>query len=327
MILAGDIGGTHARLGLFEVRQGKPVLVSERSYSSPQFSGLEAVLRAFVEEFHPVTSGAAFGLAGPVHNGRATTPNLPWEVDAQGLASILGLSKVSLLNDLEALAYGIPLLTPSDLVVLNPGVERLGNRAVLAAGTGLGVAGLVWDGVSHRPLATEGGHSDFAPRNALECELMLHLSKRFGRVSNERILSGSGLANVYDFLRDTGRGEEPDWLGRRFQEEDRAKVISLCGLDGTSPLCSQALDLFASVYGAVAGNVALLFLAIGGVYLGGGIAPKLLARLQSPNLFQAAFLDKGRLRSGLEQMPVRVILDERVGMRGAAQVAAEGALS
>jgi glucokinase len=325
VILAGDIGGTNARLGLFEVRDGKPVLVRERSYPSRQFSGLAAVLQAFIEEFHPVTSGAAFGLAGPVLNGRVRTPNLPWQVDARELASILGLPRVSLINDLEALASGIALLAPSDLVVLNPGVEMPGTRAVLAAGTGLGVAGLVWDGTSHRPLATEGGHVDFAPRNALECELLLHLSKRFGRVSNERVLSGPGLGNVYDFLRDTGRGEEPDWLTQRLQTEDRAKVISVCGLDGTSPLCSQALDVFASVYGAVAGNVALLFLAVGGVYLGGGIAPKLLARLQTPTLFQAAFLDKGRLRSGMEKIPVRIILDEHVGLRGAARVAAEGA--
>jgi glucokinase len=320
VIVAGDIGGTHARLGLFEVRDGKPVLLRERIYPSPKFSGLEAVLHAFVEEFRPHTTGAAFGLAGPVHEGRVRTPNLPWEVDAQALASVVGIQHVTLINDLEALAYGLDVLSPSDFVLLNQGVEAVGNRAVLAAGTGLGVAGLVWDGASHRPLATEGGHSDFAPRNALECELMLYLSQRFGRVSNERILSGAGLTNVYDFLRDTARGEEPDWLTRRLQGEDRAKVISMCGLDRSSALCSQAVDLFASVYGAVAGNVALLFLATGGVYLGGGIAPKLLPRLQDPNLFRAAFVDKGRLRPVLEQLPVRVILDDRVGMRGAAQV-------
>jgi glucokinase len=325
VIVAGDIGGTHARLGLFEVRNGTPALVSERHYPSPQFSGLEAVLRAFIEELHPKASGAAFGLAGPVHDGRVRTPNLPWEVDARALQSVLGIPHVELLNDLEALAYGIPLLGPNDFVALNNGRETPGNRAVLAAGTGLGVAGLIWDGKCHRPIATEGGHSDFAPRNALECELMLYLSQRFGRVSNERILSGTGLTNVYDFLRDTGRGEEPEWLKRRLAIEDRAKVISLTGLDRSSALCSQAVDVFVTIYGAVAGNVALLFLASGGIYLGGGIAPKLLPRLQDPNLFRAAFMDKGRLRPVLEQMPVRVILDERVGMRGAAQVAAQGA--
>lgn len=325
MIVAGDIGGTHARLGLFEVCKGAPVLLHERVYPSPRFSGLEAVLRAFLEEFHPTPTAAAFGLAGPVHDGRARTPNLPWEVDARVLQSVLGVSHVELINDLEALACGIPFLAPSDFVVLNPGTEAAGNRAVVAAGTGLGVAGLVWDGQRHRPMATEGGHADFAPRNPLECELMLHLSKRFGRVSNERILSGAGLTNVYDFLRDTGRGEEPDWLSRRLAEEDRAKVISSCGLEGSSPLCSQAVDLFASRYGAVAGDVALQLLATGGLFLGGGIAPKLLPRLQDPSLFRAAFIDKGRLRPMLEQVPVRVVLDDRVGMRGAAQVAAQSA--
>jgi glucokinase len=286
---------------------------------------LEAVLRAFLEEFHAAPTGAAFGLAGPVHDGRVRTPNLPWEVDGRVLQSVLGISHVELINDLEALARGIPLLGPADFVVLNPGREAAGNRAVVAAGTGLGVAGLVWDGERHRPMATEGGHADFAPRNPLECELLLHLSKRFGRVSNERILSGAGLANVYDFLRDTGRGEEPDWLSRRLAAEDRAKVISVCGLEGSSALCSQAVDLFASLYGSVAGDVALYFLATGGLFLGGGIAPKMLPRLQDPRLFRAAFIDKGRLRPVLEQVPVRVILDDRVGMRGAAQVAAQGA--
>ena len=324
MIVAGDIGGTHARLGLFEVRNGTPALVGERVYASPKFPGLESVLKAFVEEFRPATSGAAFGLAGPVHEGRVRTPNLPWEVDARALEAVLGIPRVALMNDLEALAYGIPLLAPSELMVLNPGLECAGNRAVVAAGTGLGVAGLVWDGERHHPLATEGGHSDFAPRNALQCELMLHLSKRFGRVSNERILSGAGLRNVYEFLRDTGHGDEPPWLTARLEAEDRGKVISLCGLDRSSVLCSLALDLFASVYGAVAGNVALLFLATGGVYLGGGIAPKVVARLQDPALFRAAFVDKGRLQPVMERITVRVVLDDRVGMRGAAQVAAQG---
>ena len=321
MIVAGDIGGTHARLGLFEVREGTPRLLIERRYSSKKFPGLEAVLQEFVQELKPATTSAAFGLAGPVHDGHVRTPNLPWEVDGAVLASVLGLPHVTLINDLEALAYGVALLAPSDMVVLYPGVEGAGNRVVVAAGTGLGVAGLVLEGKFHRPFATEGGHADFAPRNALECELMLHLAHRFGRVSNERILSGAGLTNVYDFLRDTGRGEEPDWLTQRFRGEDRAKVISMCGLDRSSALCSQALDIFASVYGAVAGNMALLFLATDGVYLGGGIAPKVLARLQDPKFFREAFVDKGRLQPLLERMPVRVILDDGVAMRGAAQVA------
>ena len=324
MIVAGDIGGTHARLGLFEVRDGVPTLMTERHYSSREFSGFELVVRTFLEELRPVATSAAFGLAGTVRDGRVLTPNLPWHVDSRVLASEMGLPQVALINDLEALAYGIPLLEASALVVLNPGVETQGNRAVVAAGTGLGVSGLVWDGQRHHPFATEAGHTDFAPRNALESELMLYLSKRFGRVSNERILSGAGLTNVYDFLRDTGRGEEPGWLKERLVQEDRAKVIGVCGLDRSSSLCSQALDLFACVFGAVAGNVALVFLATGGIYLGGGVAPKVLSRLQDPTLFRAAFVDKGRFGRAVEQIPVRVVLDERVGMRGAAQVAVHG---
>jgi glucokinase len=323
VIVAGDIGGTHARLGLFDLRDGAPALVTERIYLSKQFPDFDSVLRRFVEEVKPSVTGAAFGLAGPVHDGRARTPNLPWEVDAARLATVLGISRALLINDLQALANGIQTLGPADLVDLNPGVEQPGNRAVLAAGTGLGVAGLIWDGKRHRPMATEGGHADFAPRNALEAALMLHLAGRFGRVSNERILSGAGLVNVYEFLRDTGRGEEPDWLKERLAADDRARVVSVCGLDRSSALCSEALDLFASVYGAVAGNLGLMVLAVGGVYLGGGIAPKILARLQDPKLFRAAFVNKGRLAPLLERMPVRVVLDDRVGMRGAAQAAAE----
>ncbi|HMK72928.1 MAG TPA: glucokinase [Myxococcaceae bacterium] len=321
MILAGDIGGTHARIGLFEVRGGAPALVAERIYPSREFSGLDAVLKKEIEEHHPAISSAAFGIAGPVHDGRVRTPNLPWEVDARSLTAVLGLAHVTLLNDLEALAYGIHLLGPSDVAVLNPGKEGTGNRAVVAAGTGLGVAGLIWDGQIHRPFATEGGHADFAPRNALESELMLHLAKRFGRVSNERVVCGAGLVNVYEFLRDTGRGDEPAWLRERLAKDDRAKVISEAGLDRSSELCSRALDMFASVYGTVTGDVALYFLATGGMYLGGGIAPKVLARLKEPDLFRASFVDKGRLRSLVEQIPVSVVLDDRVGLKGAARAA------
>jgi len=325
VILAGDIGGTHARIGLFEVRGGAPALVSEVVYPSREYSGLDAILKRVVDEQHPALTAAAFGIAGPVHEGRVRTPNLPWEVDARALTPVLGLAQVALLNDLEALAYGIHLLGADDVAVLSPGKEAAGNRAVVAAGTGLGVAGLIWDGQIHRPFATEGGHADFAPRNALEAELMLHLAKRFGRVSNERVVCGAGLVNIYEFLRDTGRGDEPAWLRERLAADDRAKVISTTGLERSSELCSRALDLFASIYGTVAGDVALYFLATGGMYLGGGIAPKVLARLQDPALFQASFVDKGRLRSLVEQIPVRVVLDDRVGLKGAARAALRGA--
>lgn len=321
MILAGDIGGTHARLALFEVRGALPVLLTERNYPSQEFTGLEEVLQRFLEEVRPTITRAAFGVAGPVHDGRVQTPNLPWQVDARSLASLLGIHQVTLMNDLAALATGIQLLGPDDLAVVNPGTDVAGNRAVVAAGTGLGVAGLLWDGRRYRPFASEGGHADFAPRSALEAEMMLHLTKKFGRVSGERIVSGAGLVNIYQFLRDTGRGEEPAWLRQRMFDEDPAKVISIAGMDRSSPLCAQALDLFAMAYGAVAGNIGLLFLATGGIFLGGGIAPQVLARLQDPSLFRAAFTDKGRLRTVVEQIPVRVVLDDRVGLKGAAQVA------
>jgi glucokinase len=322
MILAGDIGGTHTRLAIFDYRKSRTKPVSMRIYPSRDYDSLDAIVRVFVEEEKMPIDGACFGVAGPVKHGRSETSNLAWVVDSRQLASELGLKSVELLNDLESSVYGIPLVEPKDFVVLNQGVaDEGGMAALISAGTGLGEAGLHWEGHYYRPFPSEGGHADFAPRNDLEADLLLYLLKQYDHVSYERVLSGPGLYNIYRFLRDSGRGDEPAWLAGRMGHEDPSSVIAQAALQGASELCVQSLDLFVSIYGAEAGNLALKFLATGGVFVGGGIAPKIIEKLWD-STFMEAFKAKGRLRTLLEAMPVRVILNDQTALLGAARFAA-----
>jgi glucokinase len=323
VIVAGDIGGTNARLALFEVQAGRLLLVKERIYPSRSAPDLETIARRFVEETRPSATGAALGVAGPVKNGRIETPNLPWVVDSGRLADILAVPKVTLLNDLKANAYGLRHLGPTDFAMLQAGAhDAAGNQAILSAGTGLGCAGLYWDGQRHRPFATEGGHADFATRTPIESELREHVAKEKGRVSAERILSGGGLVRIYRFLRERSGVPEPAALAERLAKEDPAAVVSKSAMEGVDPVCVEALDLFVAAYGAEAGNVALRMLATGGVFLGGGIAPKILPRIQRDAVFMNAFLDKGRMRPLLETIPVLVVLNDRAALWGAAHCAA-----
>jgi len=323
VIVAGDIGGTNARLATFDVRAGQLLLVKEVVYPSRSAPDLETIARRFVEEARPAATAVALGVAGPVKNDRIETPNLPWVVDGRRLADVFTVPKVTLLNDLKANAYGIRHLGPADFAVLQPGAhDATGNQAILSAGTGLGCAGLYWDGQRHRPFATEGGHADFAPRSHLEAELMEDIAREKGRVSAERLLSGSGLVRIYRFLRQRSGLPEPEALAARFAKEDVAAVVSRSALDQADPVCVQALDMFVSVYGAEAGNVALRMLATAGVFLGGGIAPKNLPAFRRDGLFMKAFLDKGRMRPLLETVPVLVVLNDRAALWGAAHCAA-----
>jgi glucokinase len=322
VIVAGDIGGTNARLATFEVQAGRLLLVKEKIYPSRSAPDLETIVRRFVDEARPSATAAALGVAGPVKDGRIETPNLPWVVDARRLADILAVPKVTLLNDLKANAYGLRHLGPTDFAILQSGAhDALGNQAILSAGTGLGCAGLYWDGQRHRPFATEGGHADFATRTSLESELREHIAKEKGRVSAERILSGGGLVRVYRFLRERSGVPEPAALTERMANEDPAAVVSKTAMEGADPVCVSALDLFVAAYGAEAGNVALRMLATGGVFLGGGIAPKILPRIQGDSAFMDAFLDKGRMRPLLETIPVLVVLNDRAALWGAAHCA------
>lgn len=322
MILAGDIGGTNTRLALVEAATDGLRIVAEETFPSRERTSLEAAIAEFMAMHSCELTSASIGIAGPVRNGRCEATNLPWVVDARTVAKRLRLKRVGLINDLEANAYGIAVLQSKDFVVLNKGVRKAaGNRAIISAGTGLGEAGMYWDGASHRPFASEGGHVDFAPRNHLEMELLNHVLNRHRRVSYERLVSGPGLVQIYHFLRDVRKGEEPPWLTEQLRNGEPAPIISGCALEGKSALCVQALELFVSLYGAEAGNLALKIMATGGVYLGGGIAPKIVSKLKEPE-FMNAFTAKGRMRPLLQDMPVKVIMNPKTALLGAARHAA-----
>jgi glucokinase len=322
VILAGDIGATNTRLAWFDVANGALVPGVARTYPSRRQASLDDIIATFLTEAPGRIGHACFGIAGPVREGRVEAINLPWAVDARSLALRLGLDRVVLINDLEANAWGLAALPDGDFAVLQPGrTVPTGNAAVISAGTGLGEAGLVWDGRRHRPVATEGGHADWAPQDALEVALWQFLGAEVGHVSVERVLSGPGLHNIYRFLRDGQGLAEPDWLAELFRNEAPAPVIGRVGLEGRAEICVRALGLFVAIYGAEAGNLGLRMLATAGVYLGGGIAPRILPALRKP-AFLGAFTGKGRLRPLLEEMPVRVVLNDQAALLGAARRAA-----
>jgi glucokinase len=319
MILAGEIGATRTRLAAFQTEGSRLEMVVEKIYMSQKHEGLSEILAQFTRtEGIPVDS-ACFGVAGPVRAGRSKLPNLPWTIDSRELAKQLKLKFVSLLNDLEAYAYGIDALESKDCVTLSESAEDAeGNRAVISARTGLGVAGLYWDGSRHHPFACEGGHADFAPRNELQMELLSYLQKRYGRVSCERVLSGPGLKNIHDFLRDTNKAEEPAWLTQQIQAApDPPALISRLGLEGKAAICDQALSIFVSVFGAETGNCALNFMSTGGIFIGGSIAAKILPKMKDP-VFMESFLDKGRMAPLLRDMPVKIVVNDDCGLIGAA---------
>ena len=322
MILAGDIGGTNTRLAFYEGTPENLKAVAIEVFPSREHKGLAEIAKIFLERHHQTARAASFGIAGAVVDGRVEATNLPWVVDARKLASDLGMERVSVINDLFANAHGIALLDESDFVVLNPGSPSpTGNRALISAGTGLGEAGLLATPKGYEPFASEGGHTDFGPRNELEIELLRYLLDRFEHVSYERVLSGPGLHNLYQFLRDTGRGEEPAWLAEQIAQGDPSAVIATSALEGTSDICVQALDIFVSVYGAEAGNLALKVVATGGIFVGGGIAPKIIRKLSSSSFFKV-FTAKGRMGHLLQDIPVRVITNDKTALLGAARVAA-----
>lgn len=318
MILAGDIGGTSTRLALFDSVGGFLRAVARDRYPSRNHSGLAEIVQAFTSVHQCELEAACFGIAGPVRDGRVETPNLPWVIEAVSLATQLRLPRVTLLNDLEANAWGVFTLDDADFATLATGVPAAeGNAAIISAGTGLGEAGYYWDGSRLHPFASEGGHADFAPHDELTVELYRWLHRRYGHVSFERVVSGPGLVNIYTFLRDVKHITEPTVLTEAIRSGDPAAAISRAALDESSDLAVAALDLFVALYGAEAGNLALKMKATRGVWLGGGIAPKILARLTRPG-FLEAFCDKGRFRSFLEAIPVRVILNDETALRGAA---------
>jgi len=322
MILTGDVGGTKVNLALFEVKGKVPSISIERSYVSRDYSDLTHLLEHFLKDTQPKLTHACLGVAGPVYEGRCQVTHLPWEIDARGLKSLFGIDSVALINDLAALAYSVPHLTPESLEVIQEGRGDLkGNIGVLAVGTGLGQAFLISEREErYRVVETEGGQCDFPARNVLESELREQLGQLSSRVCIEDVLSGPGLIRIFEFMKEREHATEPEWLVDEFEREDPASVISRNGLSRKFKPCENALELFVSVYGAVAGNLALQIVARGGVIIGGGIAPEILPLLKS-DLFLEAFRDKGKFRDFMGQVPVKVVMNKRAPLLGAAYFA------
>jgi len=325
MILAGDVGGTKTILGVFRHAARRLVSVREAAFASQEFPSLEAIVREFLAGGKQRVERCAVGVAGPVVDGRSQVVNLRWPVDATrlGRAIRVGRDRVHVLNDLEANAWGVPWLPARMLRNLTPGLRAsAGNAALIAAGTGLGMALLFWHGRRFHPSASEGGHQEFGPRDDLELELARFLRRRHGRVSVERVVSGPGISAIYRFLLERHRQDEPLWFGRRLASgEDPNAVITEVGLAGEDPVARETLKRFVSLYGSAAGDLALVCRATAGVYVGGGIAPRILPLLESGE-FVRAFRAKGRLGPFVERIPIRVILEPRTALIGAAARAA-----
>ena len=321
-VLSGDIGGTKTRLAVIVVDGNRLRTEREQSYASQAYGVFEELLGEFLLG-SDIPARAAFGIAGPVQGRVVQTTNLPWLIDADAMKKKWGFASCALLNDLEATACGLPALGTGDLLTLHAGAQNAeGNQAVIAAGTGLGEAGLFWDGQRYHPFATEGGHASFSPKDDLEFALLRHLQQRHAHVSWERVVSGPGLVSLHEFLCLYRSAPMPEWLQHQMQQGDAAAAIADAAFNERDELCADTLDWFVHLYGAEAGNFALKVMSRGGLYLGGGIAPKILPRLQS-GPFLDAFFSKGRMRPLLEAMPVKMILNDRAALYGPALHAAK----
>lgn len=350
MILAGDIGGTKTHLALFDWTTERVDPVRLETFHSADYKSLDEMLEEFLTPPKPPTpvdeleqtktedeepapepkqeeplkvDAACLGVAGPVMQNQSHTTNLPWVIDGATLAKRFDIPHVQLLNDLEAMAHGILLLRPDEVVTLNVGTSPPQKQAIalIAAGTGLGESILFWNGTKYKPIPSEGGHADFAPNSDNEIELLRHIRSQYLHVSYERVLSGPGLHAIYEYVRDTKKNE-PTWLAEKIKAGDPAVEIAEAGLKGQAEIAKQTLDLFASIYGAEAGNLALKAMAVNGVYLGGGMAPKLLAKLKD-GTFMKAFTNKGRYKRLMSQIPVHVVMNQQAGLLGAASIAAQ----
>jgi glucokinase len=319
-VLAGDVGGTKTNLAIYRFEQPrKATLDREETFPSREYPGLEEIVHEFLGRQREPLAAAAFGIAGPILDGEVKATNLPWKLSEKGLAQEIGSERLKLLNDLEATAYGALFLEPDELHTLNAGIPRRTHRAVIAAGTGLGQAILFWDGSRYHPAATEGGHASFAPRDEREVDLWRFLLQQHSRVSWERVVSGPGLQQIFEFLRAGGAPVNAE-VEERLGAEDPSAVVGELGASGACPTCETAVDLFVSLYGAQAGNLALTAMSLGGVYVGGGIVTKLLPKVRS-GLFMDAFCDVGRFEGLLRETPVQVIANPKTALLGAAEVA------
>lgn len=325
MILAGDIGATKTVLALYSTQDGVAAgALHENRFESAAYSSLEAIISEFLHATRAKPVAASFGVAGPVRDRRAQITNLPWSIDADSISTTFDIPETYLLNDLESIATAVPHIETNRLCTINPGKAVAdGNILVIGPGTGLGVAFLVWTGSGYRALASEGGHTSFSPRNLQEMELLRYLSQRYDHVSFERISSGSYLPNIYEFLKDYERRDEPDWLREKLaQASDPTPIIVETALAREADICEETLDIFVQVLGTLIGNMAVTFLPTGGIYLGGGIPPRILDRLKQPD-FLNTITDKGRFTELCSSLPVHIILDSAVAIEGAARFGLE----
>ncbi|MBN1265761.1 MAG: glucokinase [Anaerolineales bacterium] len=320
MILAGDLGATKTHLAVFSPEKGPRHKLAEEKFQSRDFSSLEDLIHSFLDQVGYTIEVACFGVAGPVVNGEASITNLSWQLSEDTLAKKLHMKTVTLLNDLVAAATAVPVLEDSDFAVLNQGTTQHGGTiGVIAPGTGLGEGYLIWNGAAYQPYPSEGGHTDFAPTNKLEAELLRYLWKSYDHISYERLASGIGLPNIYAFLKETSYAESPSWLEKQLQEaEDQTPVLVNAALQKEDPpaICRKTLEMFISILGAEAGNLALKVLATGGIYLGGGIPPRILSALHD-GTFMQSFTAKGRFLPFMENIPVRIILHPETALFGA----------
>ncbi|MGA8178489.1 MAG: glucokinase [Desulfobacterales bacterium] len=321
LVLAGDIGGTKTNLGLFSKDQKRPVLEVMETFSSPDAPGLEHIIHKFLHA-HPATvSRACFGVAGPVIDGESKTTNLPWDISQDRIKRHFSFQHIRIINDLVATAMSIPLLNADEFFPLNQGESAKGcHLGLVAPGTGLGIAMIVHHGDQYVPISSEGGHSDFAPNSEPETQLWQYLHRRYGHVSIERVVSGTGLVNIYEWLKDSDRINESEGFSLKLKEMDPAVAITDTALENRDSGCVKALEMFVSIFGAVAGDIALFGLTTGGIFLGGGIPPKILPKLKE-DIFMKAFVNKGRFKDFLEKIPVKVILNDKAALVGAAHCA------
>ncbi len=318
MILAGDVGGTKVVLALFEDVTTRKKLKIQK-FASKDFENFQDIVKTFLPTGLKVHC-ACFGIAGPIQENTCHATNLPWVIDRREMEKTLHIPNIRLINDLEANAWGVFSLTEEEFYVLNPGVRKKGNRALISAGTGLGEAGFYYDGKNYFPFASEGGHTGFSPDDEEEVKLWRYFKNKFGHASFERFLSGHGIEQIYRFFIENGEGIELQEVQERMRTEDPAQVISECALQKKCPVCIKTLDRFVSIYGGEAGNLALKFLALGGLYVGGGIAPKILEILKNGN-FMRSFVNKGRFKSLLSEIEVKIILNPETALLGAARFA------
>ena len=320
IVLAGDIGATKSNLALFKVEGGNVASLQEAQYKSQEYKNIIELTNTFIKNI-PLPDSICFGVAGPVLNGHAKLSNIMWEIDSNELSNHFGVKNVQLINDLEATAYGLAMLTEKDIAEIHKGNDAaVGNAAVIAPGTGLGEAGLYWDGNYYHPFATEGGHCDFAPRNQFDFELYNFLQKKFGHVSWERLVCGPGIVNIYDFLRDEKKREEPEWLKEKYKNGDAAAVISQHVKQ--SEICKETMQLFIRYLAYESANLVLKLKATGGLFIGGGIAPQIVSLFEN-NVFYSSFCQSGRLNYLLEKVPVKIILNTKTALLGAAYYGAK----